>query len=246
MEILIFFTIHWYSSLFFHTLFHHRYAAHALFAMSRTVEKLFFIGSAITQGSSYMSAASYGMMHRIHHAHTDTKKDPHSPMNSSNLLAMMWQSRNNYINIYNGKTVVDAKYKKDLPRWESFDRITHNWITRVAWILLYVAFYIIFATHWSLYLLLPLTIAMGSLQGAAVNWWAHKFGYVNHKVQNDSKNIMPVDLIFLGEAFHNNHHRYPGRANNGWRWFEFDLGYAAMKALHLMKIIKIKPAAQAI
>lgn len=240
MEVFIFFVIHWYSSLFFQTVFHHRYAAHGLFTMSNAMEKVFYVGCAITQGSSYISASAYGMMHRMHHAHTDTKDDPHSPHNSSNMFAMMWQTRNNYFDIYKGKTQVDEKFKKDLPQWDSFDRLVHNWIARTLWIAAYITFYIVFATHWSMFLLLPFTIVMGSLQGAAVNWWAHRFGYVNFKMANDSKNILPVDLIFLGEAYHNNHHHRPGRANNSFRWFEVDTGYVLMKMLDSLRIIKLK------
>ena len=239
MEIFIFFVIHWYSSLFFQSVFHHRYAAHGQFVMSKSIEKVFYIGCFITQGSSYISAAAYGMMHRMHHAHTDTDVDPHSPKNSANVFSLMWQTRNSYFDIYKEKTAVEEKFKKDLPVWKSFDRIAHNWITRILWIISYTAFYVVFATHWWVFLFLPLTIIMGSLQGAAVNWWAHRFGYVNFSMNNTSKNILPVDLIFLGEAFHNNHHHQPGRANNSVRWFEFDPGYQLMVLLHRLKIIRL-------
>lgn len=240
MVILIFFIVHWYASLFFQSIFHHRYAAHGMFTMSRSMERIFFIGCAITQGSSYISARAYGMMHRLHHAHTDTSEDPHSPENARNVFVMMWQTRNNYFNIYTGKTPVDDKYKHNLPAWKWFDSIAHNWLTRIAWITVYTCFYVAFATHWSLFLLLPLTIIMGSLQGVAVNWWAHRFGYTNFEMNNTSKNILPVDLIFWGEAFHNNHHKYPGRADNAIRWFEIDPGFLAMRFMHSLGMIRLK------
>jgi stearoyl-CoA desaturase (delta-9 desaturase) len=248
MVILIFFVIHWYSSLFFQSIFHHRYAAHRMFTMSPWMERLFFIGCALTQGSSYISARAYGIMHRLHHAHTDTNEDPHSPDNSGNVLAMMWQTRNNYFDIYAGKIPVDHKYTQNLPTWTAFDNIAHNWITRVAWIILYVAFYIAFATHWYLFLLLPFTIIMGSLQGVAVNWWAHRFGYINFKMNNTSRNILPIDFIFWGEAFHNNHHKHPGRPDNASRWFEIDPGFLALKLMDRLRIIHLNtsPPAESI
>jgi stearoyl-CoA desaturase (delta-9 desaturase) len=240
MVILIFFAIHWYASLFFQSVFHHRYSAHRVFTMTKAWERVFYIGCFITQGSSYISAATYGIMHRLHHAHTDTPEDPHSPSITPNPFAMMWMTRNSYFDLYKGATVVEDKYKKDLPVWEAFDRIAHNWITRILWIAAYTTFYYFFVTAWWQWLLLPATIIMGSLQGVVVNWWAHVFGYRNYAVNNTSKNILPFDPIFWGESFHNNHHQHPGKPNNADKWFEVDMGYLAMRGMHALKIIKIK------
>lgn len=241
MFILFFLVIHWYASLFFQSFFHHRYAAHNHFTMSRGWEKFFYICCFFTQGSSYISATTYGLMHRLHHAHTDTEKDPHSPAFTDNMFALLWQTRNNYNSIFLGRTIVDDKFKKDLPEWAAFDKMAHNWVARLAWGAFYIAIYALLVTQWWMWLFLPVTFAMGALQGIAVNWWAHKFGYRNYTVNNTSRNIMPVDLIFWGEAYHNNHHRNPGRANNAVKWFEFDAGYGLMILMHKLRIIKLKP-----
>jgi len=240
MSIFIFILIHWYASLFFQSLFHHRYAAHGMFTMSRNWEKVFHIGCFITQGSSYISAYAYGLMHRLHHAHTDTPADPHSPQNSPNVFTMMWQTRTNYFNLYTGATPADAKFKKGLPQWEAFDRMAHNYYTRLAWVSIYVLIYCMLATAWWQFLFLPVTLAISPLQGVAVNWWAHRFGYRNFRMNNTSRNILPIDILFWGEAFHNNHHMHPSRPNNAMRWFEWDMGYQAMRVLEKVRIIKIK------
>ncbi|MBA3827534.1 MAG: fatty acid desaturase [Taibaiella sp.] len=240
MAFFLFIVIHWYASLFFQSIFHHRYAAHGLFRMSRGWEKVFYIGCFLTQGSSYISASAYGIMHRLHHATTDTAEDPHSPHNTPNMFGMMWATRNSYINIFLGKTIVDEKYKKDLPEWPAFEKLAHNWITRIIWIAIYITIYAFLATAWWMWLFLPLTIAIGSFQGVAVNWVAHKFGYENYRMKNTSKNILPFDIIFWGEAYHNNHHRHPTKANNAKKWFEWDMGYKAMVLMHKLKIIQLK------
>ena len=240
MAILIFLLIHWYCSLFFQSVFLHRYAAHGLYTMSKGWEKFFFFGCFITQGSSYISPPAYGIMHRLHHAHTDTDEDPHSPENSSNVFSMMWDTRNSYRNIYIGKTEVADKYKKDLPVWTPFDRFAHSWITKAVWVLIYITLYIILANHWWLFLFLPVTLAMGAFQGVAVNWWAHRFGYENYKMNNTSKNILPVDMLFWGEAYHNNHHKHPANPDNAHKWFELDMGYKAMKFMDKVGIISLK------
>ncbi len=73
----------------------------------------------------------------------------------------------------------------------------------------------------------------------AVNWWAHKFGYENYKMNNTSKNILPFDFIFWDEAYHNNHHKHPQKLNNAKRWFEWDMGYQTMRILDKLGIIKL-------
>ena len=70
---------HWYLSLFFQTFFLHRYASHKLYTMSLTWEKIFYIFTFITQGSSFLNPAAYAIMHRKHHVYADTLQDPHSP-----------------------------------------------------------------------------------------------------------------------------------------------------------------------
>lgn len=242
LYLLIFIIVHWYLSLFFQSFFHHRYAAHNHCSMSRLWEKIFYICCFITQGSSYISASAYGMMHRLHHAHTDKEEDPHSPHFEPNPFLLLLKTRNNYITIYTGFQPVDDKFKKGLPEWEAFDRLAHTWVARVCWAIVYVAIYVWLATAWWMYLFLPLTFAMGALQGIAVNWWAHKFGYENFKLNNTSKNILPVDLLFVGEAYHNNHHRHPGRPNNGLKWFEFDVTYQIMLLMQRLRIIRINYA----
>lgn len=240
MILLVLLVLHWYASLFFQSIFHHRYAAHRQFAMSKGWERIFFIGCFLTQGTSYISAYAYGVMHRMHHAHTDTDKDPHSPQNSKNIFGLLWQTRNSYRDIFIGKTVVPEKYTKDLPQWTAFDKIAHSFGAKVFWTAIYIATYMMLATQWWMYLLLPVTLAMGAVQGMVVNWWAHRFGYENYNMSNTSKNILPVDLLFWGEAYHNNHHKHPGRPNNAHRWFEYDTGYLAMTILHKLKIIRLK------
>ena len=96
MTIIIFVLVLWYGGLFFQSFFLHRYAAHQVFTMSKTMERITFILTWVFQGSSCLSAYGYGIMHRMHHAYTDTKKDPHSPSYDANLFAMMWKTKTIY------------------------------------------------------------------------------------------------------------------------------------------------------
>jgi len=240
MEIIIFFAAHWYLSLFTQTFFHHRYAAHQMFTMNKGWERTFQVMSFVFQGSSYLSPYAYGILHRMHHAHADTELDPHSPKYDSNLLAMMWRTKTIYSNIFYGRVKIEDKWKKDLPEWFSFERFADSWPVRITWALTYIGFYAVFATQWWMYLLLPIHFVMGPVHGAIINWFAHKYGYTNFKVQDTSKNIMPVDIFMLGEGYHNNHHKFGGRPNFGVRWHEIDPVYITIKVFAKLGIIKLR------
>ena len=65
MLVFLFTLLLWYGGLFFQSFFLHRYAAHQLFTMSKTMERITFVLTWVFQGSSYLSAYGYGIMHRI-------------------------------------------------------------------------------------------------------------------------------------------------------------------------------------
>jgi stearoyl-CoA desaturase (delta-9 desaturase) len=240
MVIVVFFILQWYLSLFTQTFFHHRYAAHRMFTMSNGWEKFFYFLSWIFQGSSYLSPYAYGILHRMHHAHADTELDPHSPIYSKNLFDMMWKTRTIYTNIISGKANIDPKFTRNVPRWDAMEYIADSWPSRIGWGLFYVAIYILFCHHWYLWALLPIQFLMSPVHGAIINWFAHKFGYVSYPVSDTSRNLLPVDFLMLGESYHNNHHKFGGRANFGVRWFELDPIYPIIKLFNKLHIIKLK------
>ncbi len=239
VAILIFFAVHWYGSLFFQTFFLHRYAAHKAFTMSPTWEKIFFVLTFIFQGSNYLSAYAYGIMHRMHHAFADTEEDPHSPKYSTGIFDMMWKTKTFYAAIRNRTAVIDPKFTVNVPDWRAFDDFaSNNWV-RFAWGALYVLFYIAFAPAWYWFLLLPVHFIMSPIHGAIINWFAHKIGYVTFKVSDTSKNLMPVDVFMMGEGFHNNHHTHGHSANFAYKWYEIDPTYQVIKLFNLLGIIKL-------
>jgi stearoyl-CoA desaturase (delta-9 desaturase) len=244
MAILMFFVATWYLSLFSQSFFQHRYAAHAAFKMSKGWERFFFILAYITQGSSYMSPRGYAIMHRYHHAFTDTEKDPHSPSFSSNIFSMMWRTRSFYQDIIHERMEVEPRFTKNLPEWPAFDRFANGTFSRLLWVGLYITFFVCFASSPWMYLLLPIVIAMGAFHGAVINWFAHKYGYINFKLKNTSMNLFFIDILMLGESYHNNHHKYPSAINFGRRWHEIDPLYPVIRLMGWMHIIQLPKLAR--
>ena len=241
MEIIILFFTLWYGGLFFQTFFLHRYAAHQTFTMSNVSEKVTYVLTWLFQGSNYLSAYGYGVMHRIHHAYADTKQDPHSPKYDGNLFAMMWKTKSTYQDINTKKITVDKKYTINVPQWKSFDKMASSSISRVMWTILYFLFFLKFATTWWLWLFFPVIMFMAPIHVVIINWFAHIYGYANYKLKDTSKNLLPFDFLMMGEAYHNNHHKHGSRANfGGVRWHEIDPTYIIMKVLHKLGVIKLK------
>ncbi|WP_345084263.1 acyl-CoA desaturase [Nemorincola caseinilytica] len=239
MSIVILFITVWYLSLFAQTFFHHRYASHGAFTMSKGWERFFFIFTYITQGPHYMSPRAYAIMHRLHHAHTDTELDPHSPAFSSNLLSMMLRTRRFYCDVVEGKLQVEKRFMKNLPEWKGFDKWANSTPSRILWSVAYLTFFFIFATSWWMYLLLPVLLALGAFHGALINWFAHKYGYINFRLKNTSRNLLFIDVLMLGESYHNNHHKRPSAVNFGKRWHEIDPVYPIIRLMVWMRIIKL-------
>ncbi|HYG41142.1 MAG TPA: acyl-CoA desaturase [Cytophagales bacterium] len=240
LVILGFFIAHWYLSLFFQTFFLHRYAAHKAFTMNKFTEKVFFVLTWIFQGSNYLSAYGYGVMHRMHHAFADTPNDPHSPKYDESLFKMMWKTRTIYADINSKRVQVDSRFTEGVPQWEAFDKFARSWVSRIFWGVIYVGVYWIYADVWWLWLLLPIQFLLSPVHGAIINWFAHKYGYRNFAVGDTSKNFLPVDVLMMGESYHNNHHKFGSRANfGGIRWHEIDPTYLVILLLNKINIIQL-------
>ncbi len=231
----------WYSSLFFQSFFLHRYAAHQVFTMSKRAEKITFFLTWLFQGPSYLSAYGYGIMHRMHHAYTDTEKDPHSPKYDGNMFSMMWKTKNIYQDINNNRIAIDQKFTKNVPQWKSFDRFASSRFSRIAWGIVYILLFVVFVSAWWQWFLLPILFLMAPIHGVIINWFAHIYGYVNFKTTDTSKNLFRFDFLMMGEGYHNNHHKHSSRANfGGIHWYEIDLTYVIMKFLNKIGAIKLK------
>jgi stearoyl-CoA desaturase (delta-9 desaturase) len=145
-----------------------------------------------------------------------------------------------YLAVLSDTKVMDDKFKKGVTYWPAFEKIADSWLVRISWGVCYFLFYYHFATQWWMYLLLPIHFLMGPVHGAIINWFAHKYGYVNFKVGDTAKNLFLLDFLMMGEGYHNNHHKFGGRANFGIKWFEIDFTFPIIYVLNLVGVIHLK------
>jgi len=241
LPILILFVAHWQISIFFQTFFLHRYGAHKQFFMSKGWERFFHLCTYLTQGSSFLSPRGYAIMHRMHHAYSDTPKDPHSPTNFSNVLTMMWTTKHTYDDYAYDRVQPEPRFLGGYPEWKALDRLGQNWGMRIFWIAAYSTLYVHFASAWWMYLFLPAHFVMGPIHGAIVNWCGHKYGYRNFANGDDSKNTLVFDFLTFGELFQNNHHKFSMSPNFAARWFEVDPAYVMIRIFAKLGIIQLGP-----
>jgi len=243
---LTFFLVHFWGSVFMQTFFLHRYSSHSMFKMSKGWERFFHLMTFILQGSSYLNPRAYAILHREHHAFSDTPRDPHSPHVYPNLVKMMLVTKQRYHGYQHHRLTPEARFEGNTPEWPAIDDFGRTWFSHAIFIALYTGWYFVFAPSWHWYLLLPIHYLMGPIHGAIVNWCGHKYGYRNFDTtrEDKSRNTLVFDFVTLGELFQNNHHKFGMSPNFAARWFEVDPSYPVIKLFAALRIIDLGPAEQ--
>jgi len=234
--------VHWQVSVFLQTFFLHRYGAHRQFTMSKGWEKTFHLLTFIVQGPSYLNPRAYAILHRMHHAFSDTAQDPHSPTHQPNFFKMMWRTKIQYEDVKYRRVPIEPRFDGGYPEWPLLDGTLSNMTIAVGWGALYAAFYLAFAPHWWLLAFLPFHWLMGPVHGAIVNWAGHKIGYRNFESDDRSKNTLVFDVLTMGELFQNNHHKWGQSPNFAVRVFEIDPAYQIMRVFNGLGIIDMSGA----
>jgi stearoyl-CoA desaturase (delta-9 desaturase) len=239
LAILTFFVAHWLGSVFFQTFFLHRYASHRMFTMSKGWERFFHLSAWLVMGPSYLVPRAYAILHRMHHAYSDTPKDPHSPRNHGDVFSMMWATKNIYHSIVVREVEPEAKFEGGYPEWPWLEKFSQRWPVIIAFGSLYFFYYVAFAPSYWWFLLLPIHWLMGPIHGAIVNWFGHRAGYRNFESDDDSRNTLAIDFLTLGELFQNNHHKFGQSPKFAVRRWEFDPTWPVIRLLSWVGIIDL-------
>ncbi len=70
-----------------------------------------------------------------------------------------------------------------------------------------------------------------------VNSLAHVIGRRRYDTSDESRNSLLIALVTFGEGWHNNHHHYPGTANQGWFWWEIDVSWYVLRLLSWVGVV---------
>lgn len=159
------------------------------------------------------STIQWTAVHRDHHRHSDTDKDPHNPHGG------VWR----FIQMQFFTMLVPSspRYVPDLLR----DKLHQNF---------HVYYWVIHSTYATiLYILDPFALVYAYLFPSFVLWhvmsslgtFAHtpKFGTRYHDTEDKSTNLWFLGYMAFGEGWHNNHHEKASDYEFGKKWWEFDL-----------------------
>jgi stearoyl-CoA desaturase (delta-9 desaturase) len=222
------------------TIFLHRTQAHRAMELGPIPSHFFRFWLWLTTG---MVTKEWVAIHRKHHAKCETPDDPHSPQ-TRGIETVFWQGAELYRAEAKNKETL-AKFSHGTPD----DWIERNLYTRFSWqgvalmlIINVTLFGALGATVWAVQMLwIPITAA------GIINGIGHYWGYRNFEAADASTNISPWGLIIGGEELHNNHHTYPTSAKFSVKRYEFDLGWAyirAMQAIGWARVKKVPPKLQ--
>jgi stearoyl-CoA desaturase (delta-9 desaturase) len=206
--------------------------------MSRFWDRFFYLCTFVTQGSSFLSPRGYGILHRMHHAFSDTPKDPHTPTEYTNVFSMMLATKKKYDAFAYHREEPEPRFEGGTPEWPLLDRLSQSWAGRIAWGAFYTLFYWEFVTAPWMWALLPMHFVMGPIHGAIVNWCGHRYGYKNFDNGDLSRNTLVFDVLTCGELFQNNHHKFGMSPQFSARWFEIDPAYQVIRLFAALGIVK--------
>jgi len=214
---------------------YHRLLTHRGYETPRWLElTLTICGTLALQGGPIFWVAT----HRLHHRNSDKSGDPHSPRDG------WWWSHAGWL--VRGDPMRDgalAPYVPDLRR-DPF----HCWLEKwhfVPLLVLALLLAIWGALHEGVFLAASL-VSWGiflrttvELHGTwLVNSAAHTWGSRRFGTRDDSTNNWWVALFTFGEGWHNNHHADPRCVRHGLAWYELDINWLCIRALHRVGLAK--------
>jgi stearoyl-CoA desaturase (delta-9 desaturase) len=202
----------------------HRYFAHASFATSRVFQ--FIMGFAAC--ATFVDPISFAGKHRLHHKHSDTPRDVHSPREG---FWFCWYG-----------SLIDEGYSneeitamaKDLWRYPELVWLHKNFLLPglSVWALMFaLGGFSMFAIGYCLSIALVLNLT------SALNYVCHRWGYRRYPTSDGSTNNVALALLTLGEGWHNNHHHAPTSARAGHAWWEMDFLYWIIRLLAACRLV---------
>jgi len=221
------------------TIYLHRNQAHRALDLHPAVAHFFRLWLWLTTG---MVTKEWTAIHRKHHAKCETEDDPHSPQ-VHGINRVLWTG----VLLY----VKESHYPETMERYGH--GTPEDWVERNVYARHSVlGLWLMGAVNIALFGLIPGAIILIT-QIAWIPFWAagvingvgHFWGYRNWDVPSPdaSRNILPIGAWIGGEELHNNHHAYPASAKFSLKWYEFDLGWAYIRALESLGLATVKKVA---
>lgn len=208
---------------------YHRLLTHRGFKVSKWLEYTLSVFGTLAVQSGPLSWVT---THRIHHAFTETERDPHSPRSGTYWAHVGW--------IFRGvaQNQSQATMRRYCPDFAD-DRF-HQLINRYYYVPTIIVGLVLLAVGgpsmvlWAIFL----RTVVGWHATWLVNSATHLWGTRRFDTRDDSRNNPLIAAITFGEGWHNNHHAYPRSAKHGLKWFEVDLNWIQIWLLEKIGLIR--------
>ncbi|MDQ6627989.1 MAG: fatty acid desaturase [Pseudomonadota bacterium] len=215
------------------TIFLHRAQAHRALDLHGIPSHFFRLWLWLGTG---MVTKEWVAIHRKHHAKCETVDDPHSPQTRGIKTVLLTGSELYRSEAKNQDTL--ARYGHGTPD----DWLERNLYARFSWqgvgLMLIINLFLfgaLGAAVWAVQMVwIPITAA-GIVNGIG-HWW----GYRNFEAADASHNVSPWGILIGGEELHNNHHTYPTSAKLSVKPYEFDIGWAYIRALEILGLATVR------
>ena len=228
------------------TAVYHRYFSHRTYRLNRFWQTVFAVlgNSAVQRGPLWWAAH-----HRHHHSTADTDKDVHSPV-----VHGFWWSHVLWLMT----PASFATRMERVPDWAKYREL--RFLNRFSILVPLLFLGLLYAAGELLAVHLPGTgtsglqmVVWGFVISTVVLYHAtftinsldHLIGRRRFDTTDRSRNNWVLALLTFGEGWHNNHHRYPTSARQGFYWWELDLTYYILRALSWIGIVRdLRPVPQ--
>lgn len=238
---LSFFLFGYVLNMFYISVLYHRALTHKSIHLG---PKMMAVLGATGAWFTGLDPKTWACMHRLHHEHSDTVLDPHSPTHLG-LMGVWIGQYQSYLGIQKSLINKEAKITRlveDIPFDVSYiNRKNLSWLPYLVHGAIAIGLYFSFGSVW-IGVAYFLGIMSHPVQGWMVNALAHSYGSRNFNISDDSRNNHFVALFVFGEGFQNNHHHFPERAKFSVKWNEIDPGYVLCLMAEACGLLKINRA----
>ncbi|NEP61363.1 MAG: acyl-CoA desaturase [Symploca sp. SIO2G7] len=219
--------------------FYHRYFSHRTFRTTRGWQFIFAIlgNSAAQRGPLWWASH-----HRLHHKHSDTDADSHSPK-----IYGFWWSHVGWI----ATRSTFNTFIKEVKDFAKFPEL--RFLDRFPFLVPLLLAIITYFVGWVLNQKFP-GLGTNGLQllvwgfflstvvlyhsTFTINSLAHVWGTRRYATNDDSRNNFFLALLTFGEGWHNNHHLFPYSVRQGLFWWEIDITYYILLLMSWLGIIR--------
>lgn len=215
------------------TIFLHRYQTHHALTLHPIASHFFRFWLWLTTG---IMTHEWVSVHRYHHANTEKKEDPHSPIKYG-----IWKIL--FLGYFYYRSAAKTPAVLDMGTSTPDDWIERNLYSRYFYlgIMIYAMVDISLFGIMGVFIWIIQMIWVPFFAAGVINGIGHYWGYRNfRKLKNNSKNIFPIGVLIGGEELHNNHHKNPRSAKFSTKFWEFDIGWLYIQILIFLRLAKVR------